>query len=62
MDMRGNRITADGVQHSDNAMVSDSQWEALEELYNNEDLKVILLCSEIPFVGDEPDIIKVGSS
>ena len=26
MDIRGNRITGDGVQHSDNPLVSDQQW------------------------------------
>ena len=29
MDIRGNRITGDGVQHSENPMVSDDQWESL---------------------------------
>ena len=29
MDIRGNRITGDGVQHSDNNLVSDDQWESL---------------------------------
>ena len=28
MDIRGHRITGDGVQHSENTMVSDKQWEA----------------------------------
>ena len=26
MDIRGNRITGDGVQHSHNPLVSDRQW------------------------------------
>ena len=26
MDIRGNRITGDGVQRSDNPLVSDQQW------------------------------------
>ena len=26
MDIRGNRITGDGVQHSHNPLVSDQQW------------------------------------
>ena len=29
MDIRGNRITGDGVQHSENLMVSDDQWDSL---------------------------------
>ena len=31
MDIRGHRITGDGVQHSENTMVSDKQWEAFGE-------------------------------
>ena len=27
MDIRGNRITGDGVQHSDNTLVSEQQWQ-----------------------------------
>ena len=29
MDIRGNRITGNGVQHSENPMVSDDQWDSL---------------------------------
>ena len=28
MDLRGNRITGDGVQKSENPLISDQQWEA----------------------------------
>lgn len=58
IDMRGNRITADGVQHSENPLVSASQWEAIEAFFAHEELKVIIMCSEIPFVGDDPVSIK----
>eukprot|EP00090_Calanus_glacialis_P022732 TRINITY_DN35023_c0_g1_i1.p1 TRINITY_DN35023_c0_g1~~TRINITY_DN35023_c0_g1_i1.p1 ORF type:complete len:558 (-),score=155.12 TRINITY_DN35023_c0_g1_i1:176-1849(-) len=58
IDMRGNRITGDGVQKSDNPIVSDAQWEAIEAFFQNEDLKVIILASEIPFVGDDPVSIR----
>jgi len=54
IDMRGNRITGDGVQKSENPLVSDLQWEAIEAFFENEDLKVIIIASEIPFVGDDP--------
>ena len=30
------------------------QWEAIEAFFENEDLKVIIIASEIPFVGDDP--------
>ncbi|XP_023319733.1 uncharacterized protein LOC111694908 [Eurytemora carolleeae] len=58
MDMRGNRITADGVQQSENELVSAAQWEAVEEFFRNPQLKVIIIGSEIPFVGDDPISIK----
>jgi hypothetical protein len=34
------RITADGVQHSENPLVSEDQWRAIEEFFAHEDLKV----------------------
>ena len=51
IDMQGNRITGDGVQKSDNPIVSYSQWEAIEAFFQNEDLKVII-------VGDDPVSIR----
>ena len=32
--------------------MSDGQWLELQSLFNNPDLKVIVLAAEIPFVGD----------
>jgi len=57
-DMRGNRITGDGVQHSENPLISEEQWDALEEFFQTEGLRVIILASEIPFVGDDPASIQ----
>jgi len=54
IDMRGNRITADGVQHSENPLVSEYQWSEIEDFFQTPDLKVIIIGSEIPFVGDDP--------
>jgi len=58
IDMRGNRITGDGVQKSDNPLVSERQWDAIEAFFQNEELQVIILASEIPFVGDDPVSIR----
>jgi len=58
MDMRGNRITGDGVQQSENPVVGESQWTAIEEFFQTEGLQVIILASEIPFVGDDPETIR----
>ena len=35
------RITADGVQQSENELVSAAQWEAVEEFFRNPQLKEI---------------------
>ena len=32
--------------------MSDGQWLELQSLFNNPDLKVIVIAAEIPFVGD----------
>ena len=57
-DLRGNRITGDGTQMSENSLLSEAQWEDLNEFFQNPDLRAIILCSETPFVGDEPSVCK----
>ena len=59
IDMRGNRITGDGVQHSTNPIMGEEQWNAIEEFFQTEELKVIILAAEIPFVGDDPESIQL---
>ena len=58
IDMRGNRITGDGIQHSTNPIMGEEQWNAIIEFFQTEGLKVIILASEIPFVGDDPETIQ----
>ena len=53
-DLRGNRITTEGEQQSENNLLSDAQWEAFEEFMANPDLRAVILCSETPFLGEEP--------
>ena len=57
-DLRGNRITSEGVQMSQHSLLSEEQWEDLEAFFSNPILKVIILCSETPFVSDEPEVCK----
>ena len=57
-DLRGNRITCEGGQESECPLISTEQWEAFEEFMANPDLRAIMLCSETPFVGDEPGACK----
>ena len=40
---------------SENCLLSDAQWAALEEFFSDPELRAIILCSETPFLGDEPD-------
>ena len=57
-DLRGNRITSDGVQMSDRSLISSKQWEDFETFLLNPNLRAVILCSETPFVGDEPKTVK----
>lgn len=57
-DLRGNRISGSGHQAAENNLLSDEQWSHIEALFENPDIKVIILCSETPFVGDEPSVCR----
>lgn len=57
IDMRGNRIRPDGVQ-KEGSILSAKQKAAIEKAFAEEGLTCMLVCSEIPFVGDPPDAIK----
>ena len=57
-DLRGNRIDGKGNQMSENPLISEKQWTDLEKLFQNPSLRVIVLCSETPFVGDPPEACK----
>ena len=52
IDMRGNRITGDGVQKSDNPIVSDVQWEYFQNV------ELLFLPPRFLFVGDDPVSIR----
>jgi len=58
IDMRGNRIDWRGNQKGENAFVNDAQWKMIDAAFADPEIKVMLICSEIPYVGDEPSIIK----
>ena len=52
-DLRGNRITADGKQMSDNPLISEDQWKDFEIFLANPNLRAVILCSETPFIGEQ---------
>jgi len=60
--MRGNRIDWDGNQHADNHIVSPDQWKLIESVFADPELKVILVTSEIPFVGDTPQVARENAT
>jgi phosphodiesterase/alkaline phosphatase D-like protein len=62
IDMRGNRIDWDGNQHADNPIVNEAQWKLIDSVFADPELKVILVCSEIPFVGDTPEVAKQNAT
>ena len=52
-DLRGNRITPDGEQMSDNSLLSEEQWQDFQDFMANPELRAVILCSETPFLGEE---------
>ena len=52
-DLRGNRITSDGKQMSDNPLISEDQWKDFEKFMSNPNLRAVILCSETPFIGEQ---------
>ena len=52
-DLRGNRITSDGKQMSDNPLISEDQWKDFEIFLANPNLRAVILCSETPFIGEQ---------
>ena len=61
IDMRGNRISKDGVQQDKNDIMKDKQWKDLESLVSNKELRVLIIGAEIPFIGDSPEVAKKNS-
>ena len=57
IDMRGNRIGSDGVQ-KEGTILSAKQRAAIEQAFAENGLTCMLVCSEIPFVGDSPEAIR----
>ncbi len=53
-DLRGNRIDTFGHATPDKALLCDDQWADLEAFFARPELRVAVLCSETPFLGDEP--------
>jgi len=58
LDMRGNRIDWQGNQQADNPILNESQWKVINAAFNDPENQVILVCSEIPFVSDEPEVAR----
>eukprot|EP01065_Artemidia_motanka_P018797 TRINITY_DN2213_c2_g1_i1.p1 TRINITY_DN2213_c2_g1~~TRINITY_DN2213_c2_g1_i1.p1 ORF type:complete len:803 (+),score=334.43 TRINITY_DN2213_c2_g1_i1:47-2410(+) len=57
MDMRGSRIDAAGNQQP-GKILTEAQKAALVSAFKTEQMSCMLLCSEIPYVGDDPTVIQ----
>jgi len=57
IDMRGNRIRPDGIQ-KEGLILNNRQRAAIEQAFLQSGLMCMLVCSEIPFVGDPPETIQ----
>jgi phosphodiesterase/alkaline phosphatase D-like protein len=60
-DMRGNRMTTKGEQRPENPILNDRQWDAFKKFLEDPELKNLIVCSEIPYVGNSPDEAKSGA-
>eukprot|EP01062_Namystynia_karyoxenos_P025341 TRINITY_DN19957_c0_g1_i1.p1 TRINITY_DN19957_c0_g1~~TRINITY_DN19957_c0_g1_i1.p1 ORF type:complete len:882 (+),score=242.94 TRINITY_DN19957_c0_g1_i1:86-2647(+) len=56
IDMRGSRINAKGEQLT-GPILTPAQRKAMEDAFKDPQLSCMLVCSEIPYVGDSPEII-----
>jgi hypothetical protein len=61
LDMRGNRVDPDGTQFPENPIISDNQWSEIHQLCNDDEIKALIVCSEIPFVSESPEKVKAGA-
>jgi len=58
IDMRGNRISPDGhLKQGLPPLLSGAQRQAIEDAFSQPELKCMVLCAEVPFVGPHPDNI-----
>jgi hypothetical protein len=57
-DIRGNRITNKGEQRPNNPLVNDKQWDAMLKMMSDPSIKNLLVCCEIPYLGNSPEEAK----
>jgi phosphodiesterase/alkaline phosphatase D-like protein len=59
IDMRGNRISSRGViKEEGTCLVSDRQWNAIENAFATSGLTCMIMTAEIPFVSDPFDVVR----
>ena len=54
IDMRGGRMLASGGQARDNPIISDIQWDHIQETLKNPECRALLVCIERPLVEESP--------
>eukprot|EP01103_Thecamoeba_quadrilineata_P005838 TRINITY_DN1558_c0_g1_i1.p1 TRINITY_DN1558_c0_g1~~TRINITY_DN1558_c0_g1_i1.p1 ORF type:complete len:551 (+),score=132.59 TRINITY_DN1558_c0_g1_i1:55-1707(+) len=62
IDMRGSRLDWRGNQLMDNPFINETQWKMINGAFEDPEIKVMLICNEIPFVGDPPETIKQNAA
>lgn len=61
LDMRGNRVDVEGNTFPENPIIGENQWSQIEAMLADDEVKVIMCCSEIPFISDPPEVVKAGA-
>jgi len=57
-DLRGSRMNINGEQLPNNPFMNQAQWDALHKLMNDPEITTLLVCSEIPFIGETPESVQ----
>ncbi|GLE06595.1 hypothetical protein PINS_up015989 [Pythium insidiosum] len=58
LDMRGNRVEAGGSQLADNDILSNAQWDFIEQELERTDLRTLIVCCESPVIDDLPQELR----
>eukprot|EP00742_Colponemidia_sp_Colp-10_P001884 GILJ01002015.1.p1 GENE.GILJ01002015.1~~GILJ01002015.1.p1 ORF type:complete len:541 (-),score=74.39 GILJ01002015.1:115-1698(-) len=61
IDMRGNHLSLSGDPEPERPIMNEAQWSLLQSVLAMDDVTSLLVCSEIPFVGDSPEEAKKKS-
>ncbi|KAG7397879.1 hypothetical protein PHYBOEH_012070 [Phytophthora boehmeriae] len=55
LDLRSSRLEPGGSQARENDLLSNLQWRFVEETLERSDIQLLVVCSEVPIIGDIQD-------